>query len=371
MNNIVIIGFGISSLCFLLYLYDNNLIKKFSSITILEKNNCPCFSTLNYNINSNSTLRSLISMFTNEIFKEIIEDINNTYNLDKFIPLHLYNKILIRLSNTFLKYIKKIPNIYTFFNYNVYKITTLLNDKLQINDDIITDKIILATGGNQSKEYLETLDTNNIIKNRDNIILPHEIFTTKSLEKYNNKNIIIIGSSHSIMSIIDILYHNKINFKKILIYHRRKIKVFYYNLEECLKNKDTCEINDICTETNFINRFDGLRENSKKIYLNINSDKRITFENNYKKINFDNYNYIIPCWGYYKLIPKIDNKLSFNIQSTNNYQLILNNDLKKNIFLLGIMSNPKVKITQKSFTKSIDGVWYYYNIISKHMYNLL
>ena len=48
MNDICILGFGISTLCFTLYLLDNNLIDIFSKIIILEKNKTICQNSLKY-----------------------------------------------------------------------------------------------------------------------------------------------------------------------------------------------------------------------------------------------------------------------------------------------------------------------------------
>ena len=172
------------------------------------------------------------------------------------------------------------------------------------------------------------------------------------------------------MSIIDLIFKYNINYKSIDIYYRNKIKVFYISKEECLKNNDYCSEDDICTETQFINRFDGLRENSKNLFLNLKNYSNINLhkisEQNINNINKSDY--IIPCWGYFKNIPKINNTTSYNIDSNNNFELLLDKKLYNNIYLLGISSNPKIEYTQKSFTKSLDGIWIYYNVISKKLY---
>ena len=41
--------------------------------------------------------------------------------------------------------------------------------------------------------------------------------------------------------------------------------------ETCLLSGDQCNKDDICSETGFVNRFDGIREKSKEIYLNIHN----------------------------------------------------------------------------------------------------
>ena len=123
MNEITIIGFGISTLSFLLYLIDNNLINNFKNILILEKNSTICQNSLKYiNINSNSTLRSLLSIFTNSIFKNTLDKINKNYEMDKFINLFEFNKLITLLALDFKNHIKKYDNLKLQFNFTVNKI---------------------------------------------------------------------------------------------------------------------------------------------------------------------------------------------------------------------------------------------------------
>ena len=125
----------------------------------------------------------------------------------------------------------------------------------------------------------------------------------------------------------------------------------------------------ICPSYTSISELNKIK--SKEIYLNIHNMSNISFTKDHNNIDFGTIDYIIPCWGYYKKLPIIDDISTYNIDSTMKFELILNNNIKHNIYLLGFMSNPKISCSQESFKKSIDGVWYYYNIISKHMYNLL
>jgi hypothetical protein len=371
MSNLVIIGFGISTLCFLIYIYDNNLINAFDQILVLEKNDKSCLESLNYkNVNSNSKLSSLISIFSNQIFEHYISKVKNKYNLDKYINLSDYNKIIIDISDIFLKELIKYKNITIKYNYSVESIITKNNSYI-INNEILANKIILATGAKHNLDYFKYLDQKDILSNcNQKILIPNNLYNQNKLNYLNNKSISIIGSSHSIMSIIDLIFKYNINYKSIDIYYRNKIKVFYISKEECLKNNDYCSEDDICTETQFINRFDGLRENSKNLFLNLKNYSNINLhkisEQNINNINKSDY--IIPCWGYFKNIPKINNTTSYNIDSNNNFELLLDKKLYNNIYLLGISSNPKIEYTQKSFTKSLDGIWIYYNVISKKLY---
>ena len=370
MYDIIIIGFGISTLCFLLYLFKNNLINKYK-ILILEKNNIPCKDSLNYiNINSNSTLESLISIFRNSIFDDIINKVEKDYNLNTFINLSNYNKIISEISIYFLKKLKKINNIKIKFNEEINNIE-YFNNYIKINN-FISKTCIISIGAKQDIEFIKDKDIDNLFNNDfDKCVLPHNIFNNSyNINKLKNKKIAIIGSSHSSLSIIDCLLFKKINCKSITLLCKKDFKVFFKNIEDCEKNKYKYNKDDICSETKMINRFDGLRENSKKIYMNLNNYNIKKICND--KIKCNDYDIIIPCWGYYKKLPKINNILyKQNIDSNNNFELKIKNKIFNNIFLLGICSNSDIKITQKSFKKSIDGRWIYYNIISNKLYKIL
>jgi hypothetical protein len=374
MTNLCILGFGISTLCFTLYLIDNNLVNNFDKIIILEKNKHICHQSLRYkNVNSNSTLKSMLSIFKNKIFIEELNKLEEKYNFDSYINLYEFNEILFDLCNIYLEYLKQFDNINIKFNFCVDNIQIYDNNFI-INNTIHTNKIILAMGGDQNLEFYNFLDKNKILKNIDTnkIILSKKLFTSSNINYLHNKKLLIIGSSHSILSIIDLIFKHQIQYKSITIYSRNQIKVFYKSKEECFSNNDTCCNDDICTDTFYVNRYDGLRENSKKIYLELHKYKNINIINNYTG-NYKEYDYIIPCWGYFKNIPLINGlDLKYDIKSDKNFNLISNSKIYKNIFLLGLSSKPNITVTQKNFSKSIDGIWIYYNIISPELYkNLL
>ena len=369
MHDITIIGFGVSSLCFLIYLFNNNLIHKYN-ILIIEKNDYPCKDSLKYeSINSNSTVGSLISVFRNSIFDDILNEVDSQYDLNKFIALKDYNNIIVKISKKFIYELKNYNNITLKFNEKVDNI--IYNKHIQINN-YISKTCIISMGAKQDIEYIKCKDIDNILsKNIDKCVLPNDIFTKKyNLTKLENKRIAIIGSSHSSISIIDSLNSNKINYKDITLLCRNDFKVFFKTYEESIKNGYIVNSDNICSETKMVNRFDGLRENSKQIYMNLDKYKINKIVNN--NINCSNYDIIIPCWGYYKSLPKINNILyTKNIDSNSYFELTIDCKTIHNIFLLGISSYPKTKITQKSFKKSIDGVWIYYNIISKELFKIL
>ena len=364
--DIAILGFGISSLCFLLYLYNKNLLNK-HKILILEKNNSPCLNSLKYkNINSNSTLRSLIQPFRVEIFEDIILKFEKQYDLDKYINLKSYNKFIVSISKCFLNYLKEINNVTVKFNY---KIDNINHTPHQIKiGKYFSKTCIISMGAKQDIDNIIKQDSENIFKNKiKKCILPNEIYNNENLRSFEGKKIAVIGSSHSSLSVVDALLSHKVNFKSVSLLCRNDFKVYFESPELALKNGFSFTKDDICTETQTINRFDGLRENSKHIYINLEKHGVNKICN--KKISCDEYDIIVPCWGYYKTIPKINNIIyKDGIDSNKSFELLINKNKFTNLFLLGLNSNPKIQITQKNFKKSIDGVWLYYNLISPELY---
>jgi len=367
----MILGFGISSFCFLLYLYNENLLKK-HRILICEENNEPCLNSLNYkNVNSNSTLRSLLEPFRIEMFSDILTKVDRDYDLDCYINLSDYNKIVNSMAKVFLSSLDSFSNIDIKLNFRVDNISHGCSG---IRTGKHTTKTcIISMGAKQDINQLAAQDTDGLLKDKlSQCVLPHDIFTNEvDFDSFNNKKIAVIGSSHSSLSVVDALLSKKINPKNISLLCKNDFKVFFDSRESCLRHHLTFNEGDVCTETQTINRFDGLRENSKEIYLNLSKygiNKHCS-----NKISCEDFDIIVPCWGYYKKLPKINKHLYKNaIDSNENFELTVENKSFSKIFSLGIGSNPKIKITQKNFKRSIDGVWLYYNLISKPLYeNLL
>lgn len=364
--DISILGFGISSFCFLLYLYNKNLISKYR-ILVCEENHTACLNSLNYkNVNSNSTLRSLLEPFRIKMFDKILKEVDKNYDLDSYIKLSDYNKIVKSMAIIFSKFLEDLDNIDIKFNF---KIENISHNSSEVKIGKYSSKIcIISMGAKQDTNQLIAQDVNGIFKNKINqCILPHLIFNDDvNFDTFIDKKIAIIGSSHSSLSIVDVLLSKGINPKNISLLCRNDFKVFFDSRESCLSHNFTFNDEDVCTETQTINRFDGLRENSKQIYLDINKHGIKKIVRN--PISCESFDIIIPCWGYYKKLPKINDRLyTHSIDSNKNFELTIGDKTFSKIFSLGISSNPKIKITQKSFKRSVDGVWLYYNLVSEQL----
>ena len=370
---ITIVGMGTSSLCFLLYLYENNNLHKFKKILVVESSPKPNFDRINYkNVYSNSAYGSLISVFENNDFhkNKYYNLYKKKYNRDKCINLYDFNLFLQEFYKTFEK--KLINNeVQLLFNYNVDNVS-IKSNKIIINNEIITEKIIFANGAKQTIQNLKSIDKYNFFKYNNNIVLPDHIYNynVDKLAIFNDKNIIISGSSHGSMSVLNVLIEKKINFSKITLLVIQDFKVYFPSENECIKENYKYSKDDICIETGKVNRFDGLREKSKELFLNLYKYKNIEilkYDNSISIIKkIEGSDFIIPCWGYKKIYPKIylENILLKKINVNENLNLVSNQKVLRNCFSIGLSSNPKIKNPQKSFNKSLDGIWIYKNIIS-------
>ena len=179
----------------------------------------------------------------------MISELKKKYNFDTYINLYEYNLILQKLCSIYLNYLTKNKNIIIKFNYCVNKIEEY-NNLYKINNNIIVKKIVI-TWYFQSLDYYKFKDIDNIFDkiNEQKIILSNSLYTCDNIDYLTNKNLLIIGGSHSVFSIIDLILKYNINYKSITIYSKKKIKIFYRSKEECIKNNDSFSDEDVCDET--------------------------------------------------------------------------------------------------------------------------
>jgi hypothetical protein len=370
--SITIVGLGTSSLCFLLYLYENNYLEKFEKILVLEKEEKVCFSCINYkNVYSNSAYGSLISVFeNNDFYENKYYNLYKKYNRDKCINLFEFNLFLQEFYKTFEQKLIN-NNVEIIFNYNVNNVF-ITEECITINEEILTDKIVFANGAKQTIQDLKSRDKYNFFSYNDNIVLSDHIYnyTVDDFRVFKDKHIIISGSSHGSMSVLNAFIEKNIDYSKITLLVIRDFKVYFSDETKCDElNYQYCK-DDICTETGKINRFDGLREKSKELFLNLHKYKNIEIlKYNESEIIIDyikQADFIIPCWGYEKIYPDIyyHDKLLKKFNVNENLNLVSGNMILNKCFSIGLSSNPKIKNPQKSFDKSLDGIWIYKNVIS-------
>ena len=165
---------------------------------------------------------------------------------------------------------------------------------------------------------------------------------------FTNKRIAIVGASHSAWSVVwTLLQDYRKPVVSIDIYSRNKTRAFFRTRNAATLENYEYNEDDICSETNQIHRFGGLRGDSKQVWRNHRNGLHPNINHHIAKtIPGDlssKYDYVVVAYNYRKRgIIGGENCLHF-----------------------GFMSNIPLEAGEKSFRGSKDGIWLYSNILAK------
>lgn len=331
---IVFIGGGISTISLLCYfIREENEWFKAHNWLILEKREQIGGDLGNYKIRSNSVLpafRSIIppNIRLDPLFKNLLDNVGND-----FVHLGLVSEMMSGIATSILK---QYSNVIAKTNSNVIAVEN--NVVVLENERIESGCIIIAAGGTQQipSEYIHC---RNVLTSTDVLSNSHD---------FTNKRIAIVGASHSAWSVVwTLLQDYRKPVVSIDIYSRNKTRVFFRSRNAATLENYEYNDDDICSETNQIHRFGGLRGDSKQVWRNHRSGL-------YPNINHhiagtipgdlsSKYDYVIIAYNYRRRgIPGGENCLHF-----------------------GFMSNIPLEAGEKSFRGSKDGIWLYSNILAK------
>ena len=333
---IIIIGGGISSTALLCYfIREENEWFQAQEWLILEKKEQIGIGDLgNYKIRSNSVLpafRSIIppGIRLDPLLKNILDNVGND-----FAPLGLVSEMMSGIATSILK---QYSNVIAKTNSVVLAVEN--NVVILENERIESGCIIIAAGGTQEipSEYIHCR----------NVLTSTDVLSNNSHD-FTNKRIVIIGASHSAWSVVwTLLQDYRKPFGVIDIYSRNKTRVFFRTRNAATLENYEYNEDDICSETNQIHRFGGLRGDSKQVWRNHRNGLHPNINHHIAKtIPGDlssNYDYVIIAYNYIKRkIPGGENCINF-----------------------GFMSNIPLETGEKSFKGSKDGIWLYSNILAK------
>ena len=333
---IIIIGGGISSTALLCYfIREENEWFQAQEWLILEKKEQIGIGDLgNYKIRSNSVLpafRSIIppGIRLDPLLKNILDNVGND-----FAPLGLVSEMMSGIATSILK---QYSNVIAKTNSVVLAVEN--NVVILENERIESGCIIIAAGGTQEipSEYIHCR----------NVLTSTDVLSNNSHD-FTNKRIALIGASHSAWSVVwTLLQDYRKPFGVIDIYSRNKTRVFFRTRNAATLENYEYNEDDICSETNQIHRFGGLRGDSKQVWRNHRNGLHPNINHHIAKtIPGDlssNYDYVIIAYNYIKRkIPGGENCINF-----------------------GFMSNIPLETGEKSFKGSKDGIWLYSNILAK------
>jgi len=334
---IIIIGGGISTISLLCYfIREENEWFQAHDWLILEKRERIGIGDLgNYKIRSNSVLPAFRSIIPtciqlDPLLKKLLDNVGNDY-----APLGLVSEMMAGVVKSILN---QYSNVIAKTNSNVIAVEN--NVVLAEPDERIKSDCIVISAGAVQEIPSEYIHCRNVLTSTDVLSNNNHDFT--------NKRIAIIGNSHSAWSVVwTFLQDYRKKFSSIDIYSRNKTRVFFRTTHAAVLENYDYNDDDICSETNQIHRFGGLRGDSKQVWRNHRNGL-------YPNINHfiaktipcdlsSNYDYVVIAYNYQKRgIPGGENCLNF-----------------------GLMSNIPLETGEKSFRGSKDGIWLYSNILAK------
>ena len=332
---IVFIGGGISTISLLCYfIREENSWFKAHNWLILEKREQIGGDLGNYKIRSNSVLpafRSIIppGIRLDPLLKTLLDNVGND-----FAPLGLVSEMMSGIATSILK---QYSNVIAKTNSVVLTIEN--NVVVLENERIESACIIIAAGGTQEipSEYIHCR----------NVLTSTDVLSNNSHD-FTNKRIAIVGASHSAWSVVWTLLHDyRKPFSSIDIYSRNKTRVFFRTRNAATLENYEYNDDDICSETNQIHRFGGLRGDSKQVWRNHRNG----------------------------LLPNINHHICMTIPadltSKYDYVIIAYNYRRRkiigseNCINFGLMANIPLEAGEKSFKGSKDGIWLYSNNLAK------
>lgn len=394
---VVIIGAGPAGIAPLFYLDNENRLDDYieNGICIIEKSNDLGVGKFkDYNIYANTASQAFLEIFSN----------NSSDSIYKIKQRQSYSNLINKQNSSFVK-LTEIGDLYKDYgkllkeriDKNKHSDVFCQSESLNIqkhkngysikykdleNDqqyEVFGENIILNLGGEHNRTYpsnkvitVADLLTNNIVDKIDEL-----------LEK--NHQLLVVGNSHSAMSIISsIIKSEKFSSKhEVSIIGRKEIKLYYENEKLAKQDKYKYDLQeDVCKITQRINRYSGMRGESfitaKKIINNEVENIRHYIEADIKgESDFFQAEVIIDCTGYQsKMIPIFD--ASENLIPIAQHDGIIQvndrfNPINKqgepilNIYTygLGVGILPGKEIGgEAAFNKRIDGVWLYQHFVA-------
>ena len=332
---IVFIGGGISCIALLCYLIreENEWFKR-QEIWILENQaEIGAGDLRQYRIRSNSVLpafRSIIppGIRLDPLFKNLLDNVGND-----FAPLGLVSEMMSGVAKSILN---QYSNVIAKTNSAVL---TIENNVVVLENERIESGCIIITAGGTQQIPSEYIHCRNVLTSTDVLSNNHD---------FTNKRIAIVGASHSAWSVVwTLLQDYRKPVVSIDIYSRNKTRVFFRSTTAAtLENYDYND-DDICSETNQIHRFGGLRGDSKQVWRNHRNGLHPNINHHIAKTIpwdlLDKYDYVVVAYNYRRRkIPGGENCINF-----------------------GFMSNIPLETGEKSFKGSKDGIWLYSNDLAK------
>lgn len=401
---LLIVGAGPAGIAPLFHMDAENILADYidKGICIIERSNEIGIGKFkDYNISANTLCETFLEIFRNEdsdIFQEvqkkesylrlISKDNSTSIKLTEAGLLYKdYSEIIQRKmigsSNSDVFCESEVMEIKECNDGYCVKYQNLNSGKIF---SVFGENILLNLGGEHRCEF-----------KKHNAITAEYLLTIDIQDKVSkilseNRKIVLVGNSHSSMSIVSCIKNNN-NFTdnhSIYILGRAPLRLYYKNEEQAKADGYIYdEKNDVCPVTQRINRYSGMREDSFFIAREIIGNqfeniKHFIVSDVEEESLFHEADVIIECTGYQsKMVPIYDIMgnpihMAYNkgrILVDENFNIVTNDGKPlKRIFSyglgIGILTGEEIG-GEESFKGRIDGVWLYQHFVAPKILNII
>lgn len=259
---------------------------------------------------------------------------------------------------------------------------------------IVSEKILYNLGGEQSQVHtmLNGVEPAKIVNSGDFIT---GVFDNKLTHLLNNNNgkpitISIIGASHSAFSTLYRLknHFGLLNNEKVTINMITKspIRLFYNTREEAILDGYAFKDEDVCTSSDRVNRYSGLRYDSFDLAKEVLSNRYENFcvkqAGTEMATEISNSDFVVVCTGYthrkVEIVDENNEPLTFQYEGAciriNEHCNPFLSDGRplKNFYQYGLGAGLKTggsNYGEVSFNGRIDGVWVYQHLIPEKIFD--
>lgn len=256
----------------------------------------------------------------------------------------------------------------------------------EASQTVVSQNVLYNLGGEQSQVHpmLNEISKEKIVNSGDFISGVYDNKLEYLLKKDRPVNISIIGSSHSAFSTLYRLKNhfgmlNKENVK-INMLSKSPIRLFYDSTSEAVLDSYNFTDEDVCTSSNRVNRYSGLRYDSfnlaKEVLDNYYWNFYVREIKSVSQSELEDADFIIVCTGYksrnVELLNEKNEPLEFLYENTfiktNEHcnPLLSDGRALKNFYQYGLgagLNTGGSNYGEPSFKGKIDGVWVYQHLI--------
>ncbi|MDN5790583.1 MAG: hypothetical protein L0H25_06935 [Micrococcales bacterium] len=188
----------------------------------------------------------------------------------------------------------------------------------------------------------------------------------------------IVGGSHSAFAVAGVLLRSEVNWEPaaITIRHRSPIRVTYQDIASARRGRPAVRADQICPRTGIVNRFGGLRSDAADLYQRIRSgdERRVLLSHIASRPLVDLVgptDVVVAATGYVSAVQSLLPGARWD--SCGRLRQAAGGASRR-VLGLGLGTGRRRDAHtggEPAFTGSIDGVWFYQNVVAPRLLELI